>query len=134
MYLNINFSSPLIAWKMESKVLYAIIAGGITNIIANIFLIPKYGAIGAGIGTIFSETAVFIGLARTYYLTVRKFEFFKLLVLILLSILSCGIGYILCIYGLNIFVSAILSFIVYFILIFAIKLITLNELMGYLKR
>lgn len=134
MYLNINFSSPLIAWKMESKVLYSIIAGGITNIIANIFLIPKYGAIGAGIGTILSETAVFIGLARTYYLTVRKFEFFKLLVLILLSLFSCGIGYVINIYGLNIFVSAIISFIIYFMMIFACKLISLNELMGYLKR
>ncbi|MCX7735087.1 MAG: flippase [Candidatus Kapabacteria bacterium] len=134
MYMNINFSSPLIAWKMESKVLYAIIAGGVTNVIANIFLIPRYGAIGAGIGTILSETAVFIGLARTYYLTVRKFEFFKLLVLILLSLTSCGLGYLLYLNGLNIFIAAVLSFIAYFVLIFAFKLITMNELMGYLKR
>ncbi len=134
MYMNINFSSPLIAWKMESKVLSAIIAGGITNVIANIFLIPRYGAIGAAIGTILSETAVFIGLARAYYLTVRKFEFFKLLVLILLSLISCGLGYLLYINGLNIFIAALLSFLAYFVLIFTFKLITINELMGYLKR
>lgn len=134
MYMNINFSSPLIAWKMENKVLYAIMAGGIVNVIANVFLIPRYGAIGAAIGTIMSETAVFIGLARAYYLSVRKFEFFKLLVLILLSVLSCGIGYSLYYFGLNIFIAAILSFIVYFVFIFIIRLITLNELLGYIKR
>lgn len=134
MYMNINFSSPLIAWKMESKVLYSIIAGGVTNIIANIILIPKYGAIGAGIGTILSETAVFIGLARTYYLTVQKFEFLKLGILILLSLVSCGFGYLLYEYGLQIFIAALFAFILYFVLIFTFKLITLDELLEYLKK
>ena len=45
----------LIPNRMESKFISSVIAGAITNLIANIMLIPPLGGFGAAIGTLLAE-------------------------------------------------------------------------------
>lgn len=55
--LGIQIMVPL---GMEKQVLYSTICGAITDLILNIIYIPKYGAIGAAIGTLIAEFVVLI--------------------------------------------------------------------------
>lgn len=58
-YVNVAFVSPIMLWN-EKKYFLAIGAGGITNIIFNFLLIPKYNIIGASIATVLAEVSVFL--------------------------------------------------------------------------
>ncbi len=66
-YYNITLFSPLIAWKFENKVVFSNTLGLIVATIANFILIPKFGANGAAIATIFGEFAVFAVLVYIFY-------------------------------------------------------------------
>ena len=57
---NILGIQILIPLGKEKIVLYSVIAGAITDLIINSLLIPKYGAIGAAIGTLVAELVVLI--------------------------------------------------------------------------
>lgn len=50
----------LVPTNKESKVLVSVIVGAVVDTILNAVLIPKYGALGAAIGTLAAETAVLI--------------------------------------------------------------------------
>ena len=58
-YVSVAFVSPIMLWN-EKKYFLAIGAGGITNVIFNFLLIPKYDIIGASIATVLAEVAVFL--------------------------------------------------------------------------
>jgi O-antigen/teichoic acid export membrane protein len=44
----------------EKTVMFSTIAGAIVNLIANFLLIPRFGVIGAAVGTVFAEVLVLI--------------------------------------------------------------------------
>jgi len=50
----------LVPMMKEQMVLYSSIAGAVVNLIANVGLIPSYGATGAAIGTVLAEFAVLV--------------------------------------------------------------------------
>jgi O-antigen/teichoic acid export membrane protein len=52
------FGAQLIPIAREKKYLYAVIAGAATNIVLNLFLIPRYGAIAAAFTTAISQAVV----------------------------------------------------------------------------
>jgi len=58
-YVNVAFISPIMLWN-EKKYFLAIGSGGVTNIIFNFLLIPKYNIIGASIATVLAEVSVFL--------------------------------------------------------------------------
>src|SRR5580700_7803078 len=52
------FGAQLIPSAREKKYLYAVIAGAVVNVVLNLFLIPRYGAIAAAFTTAVSQAAV----------------------------------------------------------------------------
>jgi O-antigen/teichoic acid export membrane protein len=52
------FGSQLIPIAREKKYLYAVIAGAVVNVVLNLFLIPRYGAIAAAFTTAISQAVV----------------------------------------------------------------------------
>lgn len=50
----------LTATNKEKYLLIATICGGLTNVILNMFMIPKYGGVGAGIASVLAEIIVFL--------------------------------------------------------------------------
>jgi O-antigen/teichoic acid export membrane protein len=52
------FGSQLIPIAREKKYLVAVLSGAVVNVVLNIFLIPRYGAIAAAITTAISQLAV----------------------------------------------------------------------------
>ena len=133
-YINTNFFPPLVSWQKERTVMYAIISGGIVNIILNLLIIPKYGAVGAAVATIFSEGTIMIGLSFQFYKVVRRLYIVNFLKSLAYSVSSCGIGYLCFRNGVHPVISATVSVIIFCFAIFAFKTITVNELKGYFAK
>lgn len=75
----------IIPRKLDAIYIKSVICGAVVNLISNVLLIPRYGALGAVIGTILAElTACLI----QYVLIRRQIDFRK-------SVLQCG-QYLLC--------------------------------------
>ncbi len=66
---NILGIQILVAMGKGKNTLYSVIAGALTDLVLNIFLIPLYGATGAAIGTLAAEIVVLL----VQYNYVRKF-------------------------------------------------------------
>lgn len=77
----------IIPWKKDRIYVVSIIGGVVTNLCANLILIPKYGAIGATIGTIIAE--LFSCLIQ--YLLIRKFISYRKSILFSAGYLIIGI-------------------------------------------
>lgn len=76
----------LIPRKLESKYIASVIFGAIVNFIANLSLIPLYGAVGAAIGTIIAE----IGACLWQYLSIVHYISLKRVVLKTTGYVCCG--------------------------------------------
>ena len=74
-FANIIRTQYLIPTKKDRNYISSVFTGAIVNLILNVILIPKYGAIGASIGTLFAEIAVCImqTLAVIKELTIKKY-------------------------------------------------------------
>jgi O-antigen/teichoic acid export membrane protein len=59
----------LVGLGFDKLILYAVLGGALTNFVLNILLIPKYGASGAAIASVFAETIVFL---ISLYFTIYK--------------------------------------------------------------
>ena len=74
----------------ENLVLYSVILGGITDVVLNFILIPKYSATGAALGTVFAELIVLIFqvvVMKKYVLNnIKNQEYIKLIPALFLSI------------------------------------------------
>ncbi len=134
MYYNIFCTVPLNGWNKEKDVMYSIIAGALVSIVLNTILIPKYGSVGAAMGTIASE--VIVGICLTYYLykSTNKYYLIPLLKFVLFSGISCGLGYLVHINGIHSVIGGLVSIIVFILLNMIFKTVTIKELKGYLKK
>jgi len=87
---NILGIQMLVPMGKELVVLKSEIAGAIADLIINICLIPKYGAVGAAIGTVIAEIVVWIvqlyALKSDVSMSYRKIHFYGISVATLLSI------------------------------------------------
>ena len=74
----------------ENLILYSVILGGITDVVLNFILIPKYSATGAALGTVFAELIVLIFqvvVMKKYVLNnIKHQEYTKLIPALFLSI------------------------------------------------
>lgn len=61
-FFNIGYGQPLVAWNRQSSVLWITVAGAGTNLLLNLFAIPKFGAWGAVATTIAAEAVVAIAI------------------------------------------------------------------------
>src|SRR3989339_5211 len=133
-YINVATTVPLIGWKKEKLVMYSIITGGVINIILNFALIPDYGAKGAVIATVISEGVVAVGLSYHFYRIIHKLYFLDSLKLILFSLLSCFIGYLMMKNGFHPLLSGSVTIVTFLIFIFLFRTITLPEIKEYFKK
>ena len=133
-FINTMYSTPLIAWKIEKVLVWAMGIAGVVNIAANSILIPAYGASGAAIGSVMSEFTVCVGLAYFFRKHVKKLYIAQIWKYGLMAAASCLIGYYLNQYGLHEIVSAIAAFMIYLGMNFMFKTITISELKGYIAK
>ncbi|MBI5325564.1 MAG: flippase [Ignavibacteriae bacterium] len=130
-YYNVFCTVPLNGWNKEKEVMYSIIAGAVVSIVLNIILIPKYGPMGAAIGTISSEVIVGIFLTYNLFKTINKFYLLPLLKFTLFAVISCGLGYLAHINGLQSVFSGILSVLIFALINILFKTVTFNEIKSY---
>ncbi len=69
---NMIFGNPLLAWGKQKEYLFVVGAGGISNIILNIVLIPQFSYIGASLATLFSEVSVFVALCFVFLFIIKN--------------------------------------------------------------
>jgi O-antigen/teichoic acid export membrane protein len=133
-FINVSYSAPLLSWKYENKIFWAMGAGGIVNITLNIILIPHYGAVGAAIAAISTEFAVLIGLSIIIYSAIQKLYLFSLLKVLLYALLSCIVGYYLMYIGLYAIIAGCISILLFALINFVFKTVTVEEVKMYLKK
>jgi O-antigen/teichoic acid export membrane protein len=81
------FGAQLIPIAREKKYLHAVIAGAVVNVVLNLFLIPRYGAIAAAFTTAISQGVV----AFMNYYFVRDLRRPSLLGALALSVIASGV-------------------------------------------
>ncbi len=135
MYLNTIYYPPLVSWKYEKTVMYAIGAGGVVNVILNFILIPKFGATGAAWSTVFSELSVLTGLLLITKRIIRKVYILSKIQIFALSLVSAATGYALHNYlNLNVILSTVIILLMYFPLILLFKIVTIDEIKSYIAK
>ena len=70
---NLNGVQILTAMGKDKQFFCSVLSGAIMNFILNLFLIPKYGAVGAAISSVYAETQIFF--LNEYF--VRKYTDIK---------------------------------------------------------
>jgi len=73
---NVIGMQYLLPTKKQKEYTYSVIIGAIVNFLINIILIPRYGAIGAAIGTIIAEATVTV--SQIFY-TKKYIDYKKIL-------------------------------------------------------
>jgi len=133
-YISQTAIHPLIAWKKEKKVFKIIFISSIFNVILNILLISQYELLGAIVANILTELflmAFFIRLIRSI---VKKYPFDVIIKIILVGFVASFVSYFILKYTNYLILSIIASIITYFFIILALKIITIDEIKGYLKK
>jgi O-antigen/teichoic acid export membrane protein len=59
-FFNVGYNQPLNAWNAQKLVFYCTLVGAISNVAANVILIPRFGPWGAVATTILAELVVMI--------------------------------------------------------------------------
>jgi O-antigen/teichoic acid export membrane protein len=108
------FGARLIPIGREKKYLTAVVAGAVVNVVLNLFLIPRYGAIAAAFTTAISQAVV----AFSNYYFVRDLPRPNLLGVLGLSVAACGIMAaglltVRSVYALHVVVQVVLGALVY---------------------
>jgi O-antigen/teichoic acid export membrane protein len=135
MYLNTIYYPPLVSWKYEKTVMYAIGTGGVVNIILNFILIPQFGATGAAWSTVFSELSVLTGLIFITKRIIKKVFILSKIQILAIALVAAGAGFSLHYYlNLNVILSALIILLIYFPLILLFKIVTVSEIKGYLSK
>lgn len=140
---NVIGMQYLLPTKKQKEFTMSVICGAITNFIINMFLIKRYGAIGAAIATFIAE---FIVTTIQLILVRKNFEFKNIMKITRPYLISSVIMFIICLIISNIIKSNFYSIIfqviigasVYFLILLIMKdsflLETKNTLLKYLSR
>lgn len=126
---NLISSQIFVPLKKEVYTLYSVICGAIVNFTLNLILIPKYGANGAAIATIFAEICVNIFLLILLH-KIMKFKklFFIFFKYLFLSIIMSIPVYIISISIKNIYLSTFVAMFIGITTYFLLLLLTKNEI------
>jgi len=124
-YLSMRFVNHATGFTLSStnkehlRAFSAAIAAG-SNIILNLFLIPKYSYVGAAVATVLTEVVLF---SFYYYFTAKHFHRLPLQKTLLKPLISCltVFGFIYYLREINPYLLASLSVIIYLTILFLIK-------------
>lgn len=124
----------IMAHNQQKKLVNYVIAGSLSNVIFNILLIPKYGISGAAIATLISQFIYFTPI----WLKIKKlsnFHTLRYLKKIIFGAIIMGIfSYIFNHFGLNVIINIIISSVIYFGILYALKENTINEIKDLFAR
>lgn len=126
-----TFKDVLIASNQQKIFFWAIFFGAITNIILNLFLIPKFSLYGAAYATVITDFLVFWMLFKlTLNFTSVRLEIRRIIPTLFISILANIIMYLVIsqskIYHLNIFLTIFIGGITYVFTIFIFRKLIQN--------
>jgi len=133
-FINVSYSAPLLSWRYEKRIFWAMGVGGIVNITLNFILIPDYGAVGAAIAAISTEFAVMIGLALIMYSAIQRLYLISLLKVLFYALVSCYAGYYIMGFGIHPVISGCISILLFTLINFVFKTVTIDEVKMYLKK
>ena len=122
------YAYSLNAFGLEKKYLKVVGVSATINLLLNLILIPKYGYMAAALVTTLTEVINLI-LMRAYIRKIVKSNDIKEVIILLIP--SIVMGLILSITRIfisNIFVLILISIVIYFITLFTLKIVTINEL------
>ncbi len=126
--LNISLGNPLLAWGKQVKYMKIVTVGAVTNLIANLILIPRWGIEGAAFATFLAEFAVFVGVFNEFQKKIPS-TILKLSIKPLIASLMMSLAIIfLKPYLTHILFLILTIVIVYFTFLIALKGITKQEL------
>jgi len=127
-WANVIRTQYLIPNHKDKVYVNAVILGAIINIIVNILLIPKYGAIGASIATILAELAVAIYQTLTIYYEIEiKKYIFSATPYMLFGMIMFGLVRIIGVYFGTSVATLIIQIIIGFLVYTIISLIYINK-------
>lgn len=130
-YINMTYGNPLLAWNKETVYMYAIIVGGIGNIILNFILIPRYGATGAAVATVFSEALVLAGLSYLHFKVSRSLYLDNLSKVLFIAIISLVIAYLMRSFDINIVIAGFSTVFIFCFFNLILRTVSLKKLRGY---
>lgn len=133
-YISQTAIHPLIAWKKEKKVFKIIFISSLLNIFLNILLIKQFELIGAVIANIITELFLMIFFIRLIRRIIKKYPFDVILKIIFVGLLSGIVTFLVIKFTNYFFFSIITSIITYFFIILASKIVSIDEIKGYLKK
>lgn len=142
-FSNVTGTQYLLPTKRQREFTISVVSGALINFTMNMLLIPKYGALGASIGTVIAELTV--TLVQVYF--VRKdFDFINIIKSSINYIISSIVMFIICIIirqfinsnFLSIIAQVLIGSLVYGIMLFVLKdkftIELLNKVLGKFKR
>ncbi len=126
------FTSILLAANLQKKLMIILLSAAFGNILLNFLLIPIYSYTGAAIVSVATEIFVAISaLIIALKKTPLKFNFNFLLFMMTAIVLMYGTFSIL---GFNKYINAIIVILLYIILIFGLKVFSINDLKSLFNR
>lgn len=133
-YISQTAIHPLIAWKKEKQVLKIIFLAAIINLILNAILLLKLDVIGAVWANIVTEIFLMLSFIFIIRKNIQQYPFILIGKILLIGLLSAFLAHQVLILTNSIWISIITSLITYFFIILVVKIITIKEIKGYLKR
>ncbi len=113
--------NTIFSYGKQKVMLYSMILGGVSNVILDLLLIPKFGILGSAVATVISQSMAY-GWAWIEMKKINNFYTLRHIKKIVLSSLIMGLfAYVLDRSGANIILNIILSSSVYFAILFVLK-------------
>jgi len=133
-YIGQTAMYPLLAWKSEKMILKIVFAGAFANILLNILLIPKYNMYGAVWASVVSEIVMAIAFIFIIRRFIVEYPFSTILKVLTYTLLSCGLSLMVGNLTNSNILGIIFAITSYNIMLFGFKIITIQEIKGYIKR
>lgn len=125
-FSGIIYTLSLLANDKQGYHFIAMLIGVIINVTLNIFLIPRYGLVGAAVAKIISEVVVL----SIFYFFGRKFILFPFYVFLYKPLFASIImGLLIMVIDLDIFIKMMIGIVVYIVILFITKGIKISDYM-----
>jgi O-antigen/teichoic acid export membrane protein len=132
-FLGHFFNAILIVSNLQKKLMLVLLAAAVVNISLNVILIPRFSYLGAAYVSVATELLVVF---LTAYLVISKVKYYPR-VDKLTKIIFSGLAMSLFLFvfrGKNFFVLALMSFLVYFIALWTLRVIKNSEIMSLISQ
>lgn len=133
-YISQTAIHPLIAWKKERKVFKITFLASLLNIILNIFFILHYELLGAIFANILTEIFILLLFLRQLKKNILRYPYLQVLKIFGVGAITILLSIVIFKYEFPKIINIISTIFTYFFVILATKVITIEEIKGYLKR